>query len=204
MAEEITNRVEPILAPRDQPDIGREAADGERRPEPYVSSADRGELVQEVHELRRHVRQLEDEIAGYRSREELLNKKLLLATTYAARVTEEARRDAQIALRKARARADEILGGIERERSRAERELLRLHQVTAETRASLSGFLTTALEQLRIGPDDGAGPSVSAADAEEALRDVLRRELRTDEPPSRPPFSPDEVPNPWAASVNTP
>jgi cell division septum initiation protein DivIVA len=194
VAEQITNRVEPMLAPRDDSNLGREAPGAERRLAPHETSADGDALRREVHELRGRLRQLEQDLAGYRAREELLNTKLLLATDYAARVTEEARRDAQIALRKARAKADEVLGGIERERSRAERELLRLHQVTAETRASLSGFLTTALEQLRV-PEDGAGPSASAADAEEALRDVLRRKLQTDEPPSRPPFSPNEVPN---------
>ena len=125
----------------------------------------------------------------------LLDKKLQLATAYAARLTEEARRDGQIALRKARARADEILGDIERKRSRAERELLRLHQVTAETRASLSGFLTTALERLRVGLDDGARPSAYSAEAEEALRDVLQRKLQTDGLTTWPPSSPNEVPN---------
>ena len=194
MTEQITNRVGPILATRDDSDIGREGANAEGLA-PYEPSADRDALLQEVHELRRRLRRLEEDLAGYRSREELLDKKLQLATTYAARLTEEARRDGQIALRKARARADEILGDIERKRSRAERELLRLHQVTAETRASLSGFLTTALERLRVGLDDGAGPSASSAEAEEALRDVLQRKLQTDGLTAGPPSSPNEVPN---------
>ena len=194
MTEQITNRVGRILATRDDSDIGREGANAEGLA-PYEPSADRDALLQEVHELRRRLRRLEEDLAGYRSREELLDKKLQLATTYAARLTEEGRRDGQIALRKARARADEILGDIERKRSRAERELLRLHQVTAETRASLSGFLTTALERLRVGLDDGAGPSASSAEAEEALRDVLQRKLQTDGLTASPPSSPNEVPN---------
>jgi cell division septum initiation protein DivIVA len=194
MTEQITNRVGRLLAPGDDSDIGRGGANVEGLA-PYEPSADRDALLQEVHELRRRLRQLEEDLAGYRSREELLDKKLQLATTYAARLTEEARRDGQIALRKARARADEILGDIERKRSRAERELLRLHQVTAETRASLSGFLTTALERLRVGPDGGAGPSASSAEAEEALRDVLQRKLQADELTAWPPSSPNEVPN---------
>ena len=194
MTEQITNRVGRILATRDDSDIGREGANAEGLA-PYEPSADRDALLQEVHELHRRLRRLEEDLAGYRSREELLDKKLQLATAYAARLTEEARRDGQIALRKARARADEILGDIERKRSRAERELLRLHQVTAETRASLSGFLTTALERLRVGLDDGAGPSASSAEAEEALRDVLQRKLQTDGLTAWPPSSPNEVPN---------
>lgn len=193
MTEQIANRIGRILAPRDDSDIGREGANAEGLA-PHEPGADRDALLQEVHELRRRLSQLEEDLAGYRSREELLDKKLQLATTYASRLTEEARRDGQIALRKARARADEILGDIERKRSRAECELLRLHQVTAETRASLSGFLTTALERLRVGLDDEAGPSASAAEADEALRDVLQRKLQTDGWLTAWPSSPNEVP----------
>lgn len=178
---------EALSAERDDPGSGLEEAEPDGGHAPFETPAGRDALLQELRELRSQLRQLEVDLAGYRSQEELLNKKLLLATTYAARVTEQARRDAQIALRKARARAGEVLGDIERERSRAERELLRLHRVTDETRAILSGFLTTALEQLRVGADDGAGRSTSAAETDQALRDVLESELRKEATPAPPP-----------------
>jgi DivIVA protein len=57
--------------------------------------------------LRRRIEELEMELASYRQREQLLVDTLLSATGHATAIRESARRDAELALRKARIQAAE-------------------------------------------------------------------------------------------------
>ena len=79
----------------------------------------------------------------------------LFATNYADSIRERARRDAEVALRKARERAAKILGDSETERRHAENELLRLQALTDETRKRLSAFTTAALQVLNAEVETG-------------------------------------------------
>jgi len=116
-------------------------------------------LVHERDELLRQVRQLEEELDRYRAQARLLGKTLFSAMSYAEWVREGARHDAELALRKARARAERTVGDAERDRARAEREFLHVSRLTDETRARLTALLTTALDQLRIQTDGDRGNS---------------------------------------------
>ncbi len=86
-------------------------------------------------------------------------------------LVEDNANDAELTLRKARARAEK-LGDVERERERTERELLRLQALTSETRARLSALITEALDTLggdgKAEQGDGSKPALG--DLEETLR----------------------------------
>jgi hypothetical protein len=158
--------------PEHVPPVAEDAAPA---PQEVPSGVERGA---ELDDLRARVAALEGELARYRDREEQASKTLLVAATHAMRVREDARRDATLALKKARAQADEMLGGLERRRAELEREVERLRQATDETRAVLAGFLSNALETLGPGGD---------APVDASLRDALESTLRAhDERPAAP------------------
>ena len=133
------------------------------------------QLVHEYEELHTQLaraqevtRRLETEVDRYREHAQRTSKLFMHATDYAARVRENARRDAELALRKSRARADEMLADVVRERARAERELLRMRGLVRETRTRLTEITVGALRAL-----DAEQPERRP----EALPDALRREL---------------------------
>ena len=142
---------------------------------------ERDELLRERERLIDDVSRLEEELARYRAHAQRTSKMFLSVTHYAEWVRENARRDAELALRKARARAEKLgdveerLGEVERERERAERELLRLEALTSETRAQLSALIASSLHAL--GDDGkterGDGPEPAHGDLEETLRHEL-------------------------------
>jgi cell division septum initiation protein DivIVA len=133
------------------------------------------ELMRERTRLADDVRRLEAELERYRDHAQRTSKMFLFATNYAVSIRESARRDAEITLRKARARAEKTLGDLDGEKKRAERELLRLQALTTETRKRLSAFTTSALQVLNAEVEetqgDGSEPDVSD------LRDTLQTEL---------------------------
>jgi len=177
-------------------------ADG-REQSPEAARASREELLREREELLEKVRRLEEELERYRQHAQRTSKLFFSATSYAEWVRESARRDAELVLRKARARAEKTLGGLEHERERTERELLRLQALigemqktladlelerertepelvrlqalTGETRTRLSAFLTAALQVLSAEVEAGQGDGSKPALAD--LQDTLRREL---------------------------
>lgn len=146
----------------------------EPKQEPVEQSSERGELLEKVHRL-------EAELDRYRAHAERTNKLFLSATNYAEWVRERARRDAEIALRKARAKAEKLgstareLERTEVELVRARNELARLQAVTDETRTRLSAFLTAGLQVLNTereaGQEDGPKPPLGD------LPDTLQRQL---------------------------
>jgi len=128
--------------------------------------------------LRRRIDELEMELASYRQREQLLVDTLLSATGHATAIRESARRDAELALRKARIEAAERREAAEAERDRAMAELLRLRQVTERMQSGLSTFLAATVEELRReGLDD---EQVARQNAERELQAALASVLGAD------------------------
>ena len=137
-------------------------------------------LVHECEELRARVSQLEDETDRYRAQEHLLSKTLLAATAFAEKVRAEARREAELTLRKARSKARQRNAKATNERDYWESELARLRQVADETHKGLAALLTGTLGQLRMqAVTDTPGPEPTA-DLEGVLATSLRRTVEND------------------------
>ncbi len=108
-------------------------------------------------ELQLRIDQLEGELERHRSQEQLLAKTLVSATRYGTVIRESARREAELALRKARGEAEKLKARAVRERDDARRELLRLRRITEQMRNGLSEFLTAKVEELEVEIDDHQG-----------------------------------------------
>jgi hypothetical protein len=139
--------------------------------------------VTELAEALAKVKRLE----GYREQAERTSRLFASVTRYAAWVRENARRDSELALRKARTRVDKLtrttselerteseLAHAQDELAHAQDELARLQALTDETRAGLSAFLTAGLQALDNEPEDEAGESAPArGDLQETLQERL-------------------------------
>ena len=122
------------------------------------------------------VAQLEAEVARHQKQEDLVTKTLLAATSQATAIKQQARREAELILRKAEARLGEraaVAERLDREQAEAERELLRLRRLAEEMQQSLTSFLTRTLDELR--PE--AGP-VAAVPARRRQQSVARPSAR--------------------------
>ena len=139
------------------------------------------EALSEHEELLAKVHRLEAELERYRAHAQRTSKLFLSATDYAQYVRERARRDAELALRKVRARVEKLtvtareLEQTEHELVRLKDELARLQALTDETRARLSAFLTTGLQIINAEVETGRAdvPEPSLGD----LDDTLHRQL---------------------------
>jgi hypothetical protein len=136
--------------------------------------------------LRAEVQRLQVELDRFRAHAQRTSKLFLSATNYAEWVRENARRDAELALRKARARVARLervardLERTERELDRARRELADLQALADETRTKLSAFLTTGLEMLGDDrPDESQNHGAEPAVGE--LHETLQRRVSTSE-----------------------
>jgi DivIVA protein len=141
---------------------------------PVRLSSGREELVEEM-------RRLETELERYRVHAERTSKLFLSATKYAEWVRENARRDGELALRKARARAEKLtvtaseLERTELELVRVQDELARLQDLTEETRERLSAFLAAGLQAL--DKNMASGQREGSEPARGDLQDTLHRQL---------------------------
>jgi DivIVA protein len=139
------------------------------------------DLISERDELRARVQRLEAELERYRAQAEVTNKLLVSATNYAEWVRERARRDADLALRKASgrveklARATRALEQTQNEVVRLQDELDRLRTLTDATRTRLSAFLTAGLQALNA--EAGPGRAPQPVPTPDHLDDALRRQL---------------------------
>lgn len=179
----------------------RRLAEGNASPrdDPASIAATRGDLSEEEpvrlasgrEELVEEMRRLETELERYRAHAERTSKLFLSATNYAEWVRESARRDAEVALRKAGARVKELeLTASEFEQTkndivRQKDELARLQALTEATRSRLSAFLTAGLDALDTH-EDGADPAVGD------LEGTLRRQL-VSAPASSGPLAEDDT-----------
>ena len=143
------------------------------------------------------VRRLEAELQRYREHAERTSRLFASVTRYAEWVRENARRESELALRKARTRVDKLnrtTSELERTESQLagmQDELARLQALSDETRARLSGFLTAALQALRIEPED-EGDETSSARGD--LQDTLQERLISASPPTHTPVTEAENP----------
>jgi len=146
---------------------------------------ERDEFMRERDELRAELarqaergKRLEAEIERYRSHAQRTSKLFLHATDYAAWLRGNARRDAELALSKARARAEEIVGDAVRERQRAERELVRLQELASQTRERIKELTLDALRLLDAPSDEKpATPEPEPQRSHDDLEHVLRQGL---------------------------
>lgn len=138
--------------------------------------------------LRAEVRRLTAENERYRVHAERTSKLFLAVTNYAEWVRESARRDAELALRKARARVEQLettareLEEKERERARLQSELAGLQVMIDETRARLSAFLAAGLEALSTEGPAGRGDAREPALGD--LRDALHSQVASTSAPA--------------------
>jgi hypothetical protein len=142
----------------------------------HAAQGEREELIADV-------QRLELELDRYRAHAERTSKLFLSVTNYAEKVREAARRDAELALRKATRRVEKLdsmtrdLERTELDLVAARDELARLETLTEETRARLSAFLTSGLEALNYdgatshSRDDTVLPALDDLDA--TLREQL-------------------------------
>jgi uncharacterized membrane protein YqiK len=128
----------------------------------------------------RRIEERETELERYRNQEQLIVDTLSLATRHAAAIHENARRDAELTLRKARIEAAERNGTAELERDHAMAELLRLRRITERMRSGLSEFLASTVEELRREGVEEEQVSNQTTALEAALASVVGSARRTE------------------------
>ena len=178
---------------KDSSDVIVDEPDRDQLPETVPTSRDQpGQEREQLHQERREpldedeaplaeVRRLEIELERYREHAQRTSKLFLSATKYLEWIRENARRDAELALRKARARAEKFdktareLERTELELARAQKELARLQALTEETRARLSAFLKAGLQVLDSEPAaiQKDIPAPELGDLQETLQEQL-------------------------------
>jgi len=99
-------------------------------------------------DLHDHVERLEAELGRSRELEALLRNTLVSAERAADEMRAQARRESELIVEEARAKAREVAHGAQDERARVELEVRRLRALEAETRLAYRAFLTSALERL--------------------------------------------------------
>lgn len=142
------------------------------------------EASREREQLLARIKQLEAQLERYRTHAERTSKLFQSVTSYAQWVRERARRDSELALRKANARVarlSEVARDLEKtelELARAREELARVQALAHETRARLSTFVAAGLEALksegRQPLDDSLRERVEEAGQHEADRSGLQ------------------------------
>ena len=156
------------------------------------SPSEQPEPGTELAEALAKVRRLEMEVQRYREHAERTSRLFVSVTRYAEWVRENARRDSELALRKARTRVDKLnrtaseLERTESELARARDELARLQALTDETRRGLSAFLTAGLQALSSEPEDEA---VETTPARGDLQDTLHERVMSASPPTPTPLT---------------
>ena len=130
--------------------------------------------------LRRRIKELETELDRYRNQEQLMVDTLLLATRHAAAIRENARREAELTLRKAGIEAADRKGAAELERDHALAELRRLRRITERMRSGLSKFLASTVDELRREGVEEEQVSNQTTALEAALASVVGSNRRTE------------------------
>ena len=95
-----------------------------------------------------HVERLEAELQRSRELDALLRNTLISAERAGDEVRAQARREADLIVEEARAKAREIMHAGQDERERADVEIRRLKALESETRVGYRAFLVAALERL--------------------------------------------------------
>jgi cell division initiation protein len=99
-------------------------------------------------DLRDEVERFEGELAVHKEVEEALRNSLVSAERMAEEIKAHARREGDVIIAEARARARDIAAGAEAERERIDAEIRRLRAAQADMRTEYRAFLTAALDRL--------------------------------------------------------
>jgi cell division initiation protein len=99
-------------------------------------------------DLRDEVERLEGELAMHKEVEAALRNSLVSAERIAEEIKTHARREGDVIIAEARARARDITGGAEAERERIDAEIRRLRAAQADMRAEYRAFLLAALDRI--------------------------------------------------------
>ena len=120
------------------------------------------ELERQCAALREQMAELQEEIERHRVQEQLVGKTLIVATSHATTIKDKARHEAELFLSKARTelqRRTEQADRVDRHRTEAERDLVRLRRLAQEMQSGLEGFLTHAMEQLSASDEAEPQPA---------------------------------------------
>jgi cell division initiation protein len=99
-------------------------------------------------DLRDELEELESELTRQKEIEGALRNTLLSAERMADDVRTQARREADVIISEARARARDIVSGVENERERINNEIRRLRALELDVKADYRAFLMAALDRL--------------------------------------------------------
>ena len=99
-------------------------------------------------DLRDEIERFEGELAVHKEVEAALRNSLVSAERMAEEIKAHARREGDVIIAEARARARDIAGAAEVERERIDAEIRRLRAAQADMRAEYRAFLTAALDRL--------------------------------------------------------
>jgi len=137
---------------------------------PETAPATRQAPEREHDEPLAQLRRLEAELERYREHAQRTSKLFLSVTKYVEWVRENARSEAELALRKARARVEKLdrvtreLEESELKLSRVRDDLARLEIVSEEARTRLAAFLSAGLEALDTRASAEGRPTVDIQD----------------------------------------
>jgi cell division initiation protein len=106
------------------------------------------EVWRERADLRDELEELESELTRQKEIEGALRNTLLSAERMADDVRTQARREADVIISEARARARDIVSGVENERERINNEIRRLRALELDVKADYRAFLMAALDRL--------------------------------------------------------
>ncbi len=113
-------------------------------------------------DAREEIDRLETELARYRELEVLLRNALVSAERTADELRAQARREADVILEEARAKAREVVSAAEGERERVRAEIRRLKGLEADVRREYRAFLMAALDRLEGETADRQVPEQAA------------------------------------------
>ena len=104
-----------------------------------------------------------------------MSKTLLAAMGFASQIRDDARREADMILRKASSRALERATVVQREHDDLEREVARLRRIADETNKGLSTLLVSTLGQLKLQSETDPRSSEPGTEFQEAMESSLHR-----------------------------
>jgi cell division initiation protein len=113
-------------------------------------------------DLREEIERLEGEIARFKELEVLLRNTLVSAERSADDIRTQARREADLILEEARAKARETTVSAETERERIKAEIRRLKSLESDMRAEYKAFLLLALDRVEGDTETREAPERAA------------------------------------------
>jgi cell division septum initiation protein DivIVA len=140
-------------------------------------SEQNAELERRLDEIHRKIEELRGEPIVRSERQPLSAAALAAAYRAAEAVREEARRESETVLKKARKRAEHLDDEVERARIATTERIRELEETQMQARARLSAFLTEMLVAVETRAEESAGPRLEEAaepPVDEAPKNVLR------------------------------